>query len=82
MAQTAGSKADDQSGHPAFCTRPYNHGRFCRGWIIMENYRSHNTSANEGLTWHKPQVQKLLINVETGTFAPGPGTIIDFANDG
>ena len=48
----------------------------------MENNHSPKEYVNERLMWHKPQLQKLTINVDTGTFAQGPGTILDFANDG
>jgi len=36
----------------------------------------------EMLSWHKPQVQQLTINLDTQTFSQAPGTLVDFAGDG
>jgi len=46
----------------------------------MENNHSNEVSFIEKMMWHKPQVQKLTINVDTSQIGlSGP---VDFATDG
>jgi len=50
--------------------------------MYMENNHPNEVSFTEKMTWHKPQIQQLTINVDTQLFAPGPSSTPDLVADG